>query len=87
MPLHQALFVETSPAPANMRASVLGLCSDEVRLPLVPASEAPAPPSARRWSTPAWSTDPRAMAQKRGSEGRAGARKLITENRRARFDY
>jgi SsrA-binding protein len=27
------------------------------------------------------------MAQKRGSEGRAGARKVIVENRRARFDY
>jgi SsrA-binding protein len=27
------------------------------------------------------------MAQKRGSDGRAGARKVILENRRARFDY
>jgi SsrA-binding protein len=27
------------------------------------------------------------MAQKRGSDGRAGARKVIIENRRARFDY
>jgi len=27
------------------------------------------------------------MAQKRGSEGRAGARKVVIENRRARFDY
>jgi SsrA-binding protein len=27
------------------------------------------------------------MAQKRGSDGRAGARKVIVENRRARFDY
>jgi SsrA-binding protein len=27
------------------------------------------------------------MAQKRGSDGRAGVRKVILENRRARFDY
>jgi SsrA-binding protein len=27
------------------------------------------------------------MAQKRGSEGRSGARKVVIENRRARFDY
>ena len=39
MPLHQALFVETSPAPVKYAASVLDLSSDEVRLPLVPASE------------------------------------------------
>jgi SsrA-binding protein len=27
------------------------------------------------------------MAQKRGSDGRGGARKVVIENRRARFDY
>lgn len=40
MPLHKALFVETSPAPVKYAASRLGLCTDEVRLPLVPASPA-----------------------------------------------
>ena len=35
MPLHEALFVETSPAPVKYAASVLGKCSPEVRLPLV----------------------------------------------------
>src|SRR5262245_40500270 len=40
MPLHHALFVETSPAPVKFAASVLGMSSDEVRLPLVKASEA-----------------------------------------------
>jgi 4-hydroxy-tetrahydrodipicolinate synthase len=39
MPLHEALFCETSPAPVKYGASLLGLCSDFVRLPLVPASE------------------------------------------------
>jgi 4-hydroxy-tetrahydrodipicolinate synthase len=39
MPLHDAMFCEPSPAPAKYAASVLGLCTDEVRLPLVPASE------------------------------------------------
>ncbi|HNQ91948.1 MAG TPA: 4-hydroxy-tetrahydrodipicolinate synthase [Alphaproteobacteria bacterium] len=40
MPLHKALFVETSPSPVKYAASKLGLCSDEVRLPLVSASPA-----------------------------------------------
>ncbi|GGK30828.1 4-hydroxy-tetrahydrodipicolinate synthase [Salinarimonas ramus] len=39
-PLHQHLFVETNPTPAKFALSVLGRMSDEVRLPLVPASEA-----------------------------------------------
>ena len=34
------LFVEASPAPTKYAASLLGLCSDEVRLPIVPATEA-----------------------------------------------
>jgi 4-hydroxy-tetrahydrodipicolinate synthase len=40
MPLHHALFVETSPSPVKYAASLLGLCSEEVRLPMVPVSEA-----------------------------------------------
>lgn len=39
-PLHDSMFVETSPAPVKFAASLLGLASDEVRLPLVPASDA-----------------------------------------------
>lgn len=39
MPLADALFCESSPAPAKYAASRLGMCSDEVRLPLVPASD------------------------------------------------
>jgi 4-hydroxy-tetrahydrodipicolinate synthase len=39
-PLHDALFVETSPAPVKYAASLLGKSSPEVRLPLVPASPA-----------------------------------------------
>ena len=39
-PLHDALFVEPSPAPVKYAASLLGLCTDEVRLPLVAATEA-----------------------------------------------
>ena len=54
MPLHQALFVETSPAPVKYARKLLGLCSDEVRLPLVPVTEPPRRACARRWSTPAW---------------------------------
>jgi 4-hydroxy-tetrahydrodipicolinate synthase len=39
MPLHEALFIEPSPAPVKYAASLLGLCTDEVRLPLVPATD------------------------------------------------
>jgi 4-hydroxy-tetrahydrodipicolinate synthase len=39
MPLHTALFVETSPAPVKYAASLLGLCEFDVRLPLVPPSD------------------------------------------------
>ena len=34
-PLHKALFIESNPAPAKYAANLLGLCSDEIRLPLV----------------------------------------------------
>jgi 4-hydroxy-tetrahydrodipicolinate synthase len=34
IPLHDALFVETSPAPVKYAASLLGRCTPEVRLPL-----------------------------------------------------
>ncbi len=32
--LHLAMFCETSPIPAKYAASLMGLCSDEIRLPL-----------------------------------------------------
>jgi 4-hydroxy-tetrahydrodipicolinate synthase len=38
LPLFRALFVETNPIPVKAAASLLGLCSDELRLPLVPMS-------------------------------------------------
>ena len=39
MPLHDALFCEASPAPTKYAASLLGLCNDTVRLPIVALSE------------------------------------------------
>ena len=39
LPLAKTLFCESSPAPVKYAASVLGLCKDEVRLPLLPASQ------------------------------------------------
>jgi 4-hydroxy-tetrahydrodipicolinate synthase len=39
MPLHNNLFLETNPAPAKYALSLLGKCSDAVRLPMVPISE------------------------------------------------
>lgn len=39
MPLHEAIFIEPGLAGAKYALSRLGLCSDEVRLPLVPVTE------------------------------------------------
>lgn len=40
MPLHDAMFCETSPAPAKYACHLLGKCENVLRLPMVPASEA-----------------------------------------------
>ncbi len=40
LPLHDAMFVETNPAPAKYAASLLGYGSPDCRLPLAPLSEA-----------------------------------------------
>ena len=40
MPLHDALFVESSPGPVKYAAEKLGLCSGETRLPLAPLAPA-----------------------------------------------
>ena len=39
MPLHKALFIESSPSPVKYAASLLNLSSDEVRLPLVKVTD------------------------------------------------
>src|SRR5947207_9331915 len=39
MPLHNALFIETNPAPTKYALSVLGKCAATVRLPMVPVAE------------------------------------------------
>jgi 4-hydroxy-tetrahydrodipicolinate synthase len=40
MPVHDAMFCESSPGPVKYAAEVLGLCSGELRLPLVPIAAA-----------------------------------------------
>jgi 4-hydroxy-tetrahydrodipicolinate synthase len=40
LPVHDAMFAETSPAPVKYAASLLGLCSPELRLPLVQPTDA-----------------------------------------------
>jgi 4-hydroxy-tetrahydrodipicolinate synthase len=40
LPLHDAMFVETNPAPAKYAASLLGYGTPNCRLPLAPLSEA-----------------------------------------------
>jgi 4-hydroxy-tetrahydrodipicolinate synthase len=39
MTLHKLMFKEPSPAPAKYAASLLGLCTPEVRLPILPVSD------------------------------------------------
>jgi 4-hydroxy-tetrahydrodipicolinate synthase len=39
MPLHTALFIETSPAPVKYALSLIGKCAETVRLPMVPITE------------------------------------------------
>ncbi|MDC0054512.1 4-hydroxy-tetrahydrodipicolinate synthase [Candidatus Pelagibacter sp.] len=34
-PIHKSLFIESNPAPVKYAAKLLGLCDDEIRLPLV----------------------------------------------------
>lgn len=38
-PLFNACFVESNPSPTKLALEIMGYCSKEVRLPLVPASE------------------------------------------------
>lgn len=39
MPLYHACFVESNPIPAKAALSLMGLCGDEMRLPLLPATD------------------------------------------------
>lgn len=39
MPLYHACFVESNPIPAKAALSLMGLCGDEMRLPLLTATE------------------------------------------------
>lgn len=39
MPLHDVMFIETNPGPVKYAASRLGICSAEMRLPMVPVTE------------------------------------------------
>ena len=38
-PVHNSMFVESNPSPVKYAAKLLGLCGDEVRLPLVKVTE------------------------------------------------
>ena len=39
MPLYHACFVESNPIPVKAALSLMGLCRDEMRLPLLPATD------------------------------------------------
>ncbi|MGV8995865.1 MAG: 4-hydroxy-tetrahydrodipicolinate synthase [Parvibaculaceae bacterium] len=39
MPLHNAMFLEPNPGPVKYAASLLGLCRDEIRLPMTSVTE------------------------------------------------
>ena len=38
-PLHYSMFVESNPSPVKYAAKLLGLCDDDVRLPLVKVTD------------------------------------------------
>ena len=38
-PVHSSMFIESNPSPVKFAASLLGMCSSEVRLPLVQVEE------------------------------------------------
>ena len=38
-PIHNSMFIESNPSPVKYAAKLLGLCDDEVRLPLVKVTE------------------------------------------------
>ena len=38
-PLHHSMFIESNPSPVKYAAKLLGLCGDDVRLPLVKVTE------------------------------------------------
>lgn len=40
LPLFEVMFVETNPGPAKYAVSRLGFCTEEMRLPMVPVSDA-----------------------------------------------
>ncbi len=39
-PIHHSMFIESNPSPVKYAAKLLGLCDDEVRLPMVKVTEA-----------------------------------------------
>ncbi|GIW42901.1 MAG: 4-hydroxy-tetrahydrodipicolinate synthase [Candidatus Binatia bacterium] len=41
LPLYRALFLETNPIPIKAALSMIGVCREELRLPLVPMSPSP----------------------------------------------
>jgi 4-hydroxy-tetrahydrodipicolinate synthase len=71
--LHRALFTDASPAPAKFAMAQLGLCTEEVRLPLTPASEASRAQvlAAMREAGVLWPFAPR-VAAKAGDERASG---------------
>ena len=38
-PIHSAMFIESNPSPVKYAAKLLGLCGDDVRLPLIKVAE------------------------------------------------
>ena len=38
-PIHNSMFIESNPSPVKYAAKLLGLCGEEVRLPLVQITE------------------------------------------------
>ena len=79
MPLHDAMFCEPSPAPVKYAASLLGLCTDEVRLPMMAATDAREGEGARGDASP---PAPEVLMAKKDD-----GTKIVADNRKARYAY
>ena len=77
-PIHSSMFIESNPSPVKYAAKLLGLCDDDVRLPLVKVTE-PTKEAVKKALISANLT----LMNKKTNPGL----KIICLNRKASFNY
>ena len=86
LPLHDALFCETSPGPVKYAASLLGLCEPDARLPICEIADSSKRQVESAMRHAGLSTDlNRPAADRTMPDGGAG--RPVIQNRRARHEY